>query len=752
MNGDSARDSSASNFIDKLTQSLSLSNILSNIIVSILIWLIAIILATSFSALIFNGRLSQFYGAGIGITLVSAIIISFLVSFFGSDPATLAYPQSTAAAILGVMAFNIAQTAPTSMSDELLFATVVLTISLASLLTGLFFLILGVLRAGNLIRYIPYPIIGGFLAGSGWLLVQGALNVMVDLTISSDTFLLLIDSNVLQRWLPGFCLAVVLLFVMRRKNNILLLPAIIICALVLFYILLFVIGGNTSIASNQEWFLAGISTNTVLWQFPDFSLIFQIDGRLVMAQSGSMAAVMIISTLHFLLNSSGLELIVDRELDLNRELTITGAANALSGIFGGGIIGFPSLTFSTLAHRTGAYGRIIGVLLSVLLGLTLLIGASFITVFPRIILGGLLMYLGFNFLVEWLYDEWFKLPRKDYVIMFVIFLVIGLFGFIEGVAVGIVATIILFVVEYSQISIVKQELSGSVFRSNIDRSFEENALLKDLGQYIWILRLQGFIFFGTSHQFFHRIKARVLDPDQEALLYVIVDFRMVRGIDVSTVMNFTKLKQLANTHGFHLLFTDLAPDLHKVLRDCGFGSLDTDVLRQFKDLDHAMEWCENDLLSHADLSVDQTVTIQKQFESRTMTRMLDVSALSKYLERVNVEVGEYILHQNDEPDSLYFIESGRVDIQLDLEHREPVRLRSMRAGTVVGEVGFYLGRPRSASIVVVEKGVFYKLTRDALYRMGEDNPEAASSFHVFIACVVSERLSATNHMLEALLD
>ncbi len=751
MNRNSAKEISDNSVINNIAQAFNVSNIISNAVASILVWLISIILATSFSALIFQGRLASYYGAGIGIALVSATIISFFVAVFGSDHATISYPQSTAAAILGTMTFNIAETAPKTMPDEILFATIVLTISLASLLTGLFFLILGVLRAGNLIRYIPYPIIGGFLAGSGWLLIQGALTVMVNLKISSDTLLLLVNTPVIERWLPGVILAFVLLGVMRHSDNVLWLPAVIIGALILFYAALFSIGGNTSIATNRAWFLEEISSN-VLWQLPDFSLIPQIDATFILAQSGSMAAVIIISTLHFLLNSSGLELIVDRELDLNRELTITGAANALSGIVGGGIIGFPSVTFSTLAHRTGAYGRIIGVVLSVLLGLTLFIGASLITVFPRVILGGLLMYLGLNFLVEWLYDEWFKLPRKDYLIMLVIFLVITIFGFLEGVAVGIIATVILFVLEYSQISIVKQEFSGRVFRSNIDRSFEENALLRDLGQYIWILRLQGFIFFGTSHQFFHRIKARVLDPEQEALLFVIVDFRMVRGIDVSTVMNFTKLKRLAEIHGFHVLFTDVAPHLHEVLQECGFGSLDTDVLRQFSDLDHAMEWCENDLLTHADLSVDKTITLQKQFESRTMTRVLDVSTLSKYLERVDVEVGEYIVHQNDEPDSLYFIESGRVDIQLDLDHHKPVRLRSMRAGTVVGEVGFYLGRPRSASIVVAEKGVFYQLTRDALYKMSEDDPEAASSFHVFIACIVSERLSATNHMLEALLD
>ena len=622
---------------------------------------------------------------------------------------------------------------------------------LASLLTGLFFLVLGVLRVGNLVRYIPYPVIGGFLAGSGWLLVQGGLNIMVDFRLSVETFPQLFEGDVLVRWLPGLLLGGLLILVMRRSGNVLYLPVMIIGALVLFYGVLLVSGGSVDSATMQAWFLEGMSRD-VLWKPLDVQLINQVDGMQVLAQASGIAAVMIISTLQLLLNSSGLELVVDRELDLNRELRATGVANVLSGLFGGGFVGFQSVTFTTLVHRMGGYGRLVGVALALLLVLTMLFGGAFISLFPRVILGGLLIYLGFSFWMEWLYDAWFRLPFKDYLIIVVIVVVIATLGFLEGVAVGIAATIVLFVLEYSQISIVKQDFSGRSFRSNIDRSFAENELLHELGQNIWIFQLQGFIFFGTSHQFYQRIKTRVLDPDQEALLFVILDFRLVRGIDVSTVMYFTKLKQLAAMHGIHLLLADLSPEVAEILTDCGFGSLDSEVSSRFVDLDHAMEWSENDLLAHADVASAKRVTIQEQFESRAMTRMLDVSILSHYLERVSVAVGDYLVHQGDEPDSLFFIESGRVDIQLELDHGKSVRLRSMSAGTVVGEVGFYLGRPRSASIIVTESGVFHKLTREALHQMSEAHPSAASGFHVFIACVASERLSATNRMVQEILD
>jgi len=737
--------------VSQLRHALHPSNIISNLFSSLVVWLIAIIYATSFSALIFHGRLEAYYIAGIGITLISAMIISFIVALFGSDHATISHTQSTAAAILATMVTGLVASAPASMPDHILFYSVVFILSLTSILTGLFFLILGVLHAGNLIRYIPYPVVGGFLAGSGWLLVQGALNVMVDLRFNLNTLFTLLDGDVLNRWFPGLIIAVVLLVLTRRTRNEFILPAIIIGATVLFYGA--IIAGDTSLQdiSQQGWFITGMDGGN-LWQPPDYSIITQLDGMFILSHAGGMAVVIIISALHLLLNASALELVVDRELDLNRELTITGAGNALVGMLGGGIIGFQSVTLTTLVHRSGGYGRVVGVLLSVFIGLTLAFGADVITLFPRVILGGLLMYLGFNFLAEWLYDAWFKLPLKDYAILFGIFLVIGTVGFLQGVVVGIVATIVMFVVEYSRISIVKQEFSGSVYRSHIERSYDETKLLRDLGKYVWVLRLQGFIFFGTANQFYESIKARVLDADREALLYVILDFRLVRGIDVSTVVDFAKLRQLATQHGIHMIFANVSPNIRDVLINYGYGSLTGELSSEFEDIDRAMEYCENELLEKADLPEPEHISIKQQIESRPLMRMLDVSLLTKYLERVEVSTGDYLVQQNDESNAMYFIESGRVDIQLQTEHGKTMRLRSMRAGTIVGEVGFYLDRPRTASIIVAEPGLFYKLTRSALYRMTEENPEAASSFHIFIAAVVAERLSATNHIVEALLE
>ena len=90
--------------------------------------------------------------------------------------------------------------------------------------------------------------------------------------------------------------------------------------------------------------------------------------------------------------------------------------------------------------------------------------------FPKIILGGLLFNLGLAFLVDWLYSTWSRVPKTDYTIILLIFLVIGTVGFLEGVIAGFLMSVVLFVVSYSKVEIIKHELTGKTFHSNVERS------------------------------------------------------------------------------------------------------------------------------------------------------------------------------------------------------------------------------------------------------------------------------------------
>lgn len=189
-------------------------------------------------------------------------------------------------------------------------------------------------------------------------------------------------------------------------------------------------------------------------------------------------------------------------------------------------------------------------------------------------------------------DAWRKLPRGDYFVVVLILIVIATVGFLESVGVGIVIAVVLFVVNYSRIDVVKHALSGASHPSNVDRPRRHRRLLRQEGDQTFILELQGFLFFGTANNLFQRVRQRAADRDLVPLRYVVLDFRLVSGLDSSAVLSFVKMKQLADAMGLTLVLAHLSPTIREQLEKGGFGE-ESERLRAFSELDRGVEWCED---------------------------------------------------------------------------------------------------------------------------------------------------------------
>jgi len=170
-------------------------------------------------------------------------------------------------------------------------------------------------------------------------------------------------------------------------------------------------------------------------------------------------------------------------------------------------------------------------------------------------------------------------------------------------------------------------------------------------------------------------------------------------------------------------------------------------------LDHGLEWCENHILV-SEGTTDLTGFIEKieRQLQRAIPELKDVKKLMGYLEMQEVGKGDYLMHQGEKPNEMYFIESGLLTAQLELPDQKIMRLRSMRGGTTVGEVGIYLGDIRTASVVAEQPSVVYRLTKKALNNMKEKDPEVAALLHQWIASLLAERLADNNRTIEALLE
>ena len=710
----------------------------------VVVAIFTVIASASFAALIFSPPLDEFVGRGIWMALITALIVGLLVAITSSYPGAIAIPQDRVAPILAILAASVfTQMTSAPLEDRCL--AVIAAIILVSLTTGLFLYALGRMQLGNLIRYIPYPVIGGFLAGSGWLLALGGIRVMTGHAVKIDTLPLLLQTSDLLHWLPGVAFAILLFSLLKRTKNQLLMPLAMVLAIVLFYLVAAFVGKSVVDLRRTHWLpefhqAAGASSLTF------FSVLKMTSWALLLNHLNILATILLTSVVSILLTASALELSAQQEIDFNRELRSAGLATFFAGL-AGGMVGFHSLSLSRLALSMGAPSRWVGGLAAVLCGLALFFGASMVSFVPQYVCGGLLFFLGLVFLWEWVYEASRKLTHLDYAVVLFILAVVGAVGYPEGVATGIIAAVVLFVHNYSRVNVVSHALSGATLRSNVDRPVHETRLLREKGEQIYAMRLQGFIFFGTATRLLQEVRTRATNATLQPLSFVIMDFRRVSGLDSSAALSLWKVHQLGSKFGFTLIITQLRPEIMKQLEMAGLRQNELEDYYVFRDLDHGLEWCERVLLGELVKERNGTALHLAEQLSYIWPKDVAASRLLPYLERKEVPKGTHLIRQSELSESLYFIESGQVTARLEIDGGHAMRLRSQGAGTVVGEVGLFLGGRRTASVVTEEASTVYLLSAASLHRMRTEDPTLALAFHQFIVRLLAERLTTASNML-----
>jgi sulfate permease, SulP family len=712
--------------------------------------IITISIEVSLAALIFSGDLEKFLPDGIGLMLFGAFVVGVMVSLTTSLPGMVGIPQDTPAAILALAAAAIAFSMKAA-DPQALYPTVAAAIMLTSIVTGISFLLLGWFKASALIRYIPYPVIGGFLAGTGWLIAKGALGVMTNMPITLANLSAYARPDKLILWLPGLVFALALLLTLRKYSNILITPGALVLAAGVFYGYLWLAHIPIAQASAHGWLLGPFPSGG-LYHPLAFSSFALIDWQVILQNLDKLAVVLILSVISLLLNASALEVAVRQDIDLDRELLTAGVAN-LAGGLGGSPVGYQALSLTALSHRLGAKSRLVNLISGLLCGATLFFGAALIGYFPRMVFGGMLLYLGLTFMVEWLIDARRLLPLADYLLVWVIVGVIAAFGFLEGIGAGILIAVILFVISYSRVNAIKNILDGGIYHSNVDRPKNHRDLLNQKGSQIHILRLQGFLFFGTIQKILEEVRSRMHQKEPQPLNYLILDFQRVERLDSSAVFGITRLKQLARAGNLTMAWSDLSPSIKKQLERGGLLDPQDETFMMMPSLDHAMEWCENKLLAAQGITdLTGVYEIGRGLFKQTFPELQSTDRLLNYLERKLVKQGDFLMHKGDSPDEMFFILSGLFTIQLEHPGGRIMRLRSVRGGATVGEVGLYLGTARTADVVVAQSGEVYRLSAQALKEMREKEPELAAHLHEWIAHLLAERLSTSDRTIEALMD
>ena len=554
---------------------------------------LAVAFALSSAALIFPGALAPWLPYGLIGCLLGTAIVTLALGRFGSVPFALAGPDSISSAIIGVMSVGVYHDVARH-NPALAAPTAIFGIALTTFAVALWLFIVGRTRSARWVRLIPHPVIGGFIATSGFLVTTGSFRVATGVPLSYDRLADFGGADVWPRLAAFLIFAAAFIIVPRRLKSPLALPGMILVAACLVHTGLAVAHVSLARAGELGWLF--IAPNHALPWFPFTRDHLTIDAAALVPHLGTIVAIIVVVTINIAIGQASIEMESDREVDLDRDMRITGAADAIAGAIGAGYISYTVFIRTMLNYRLGARSALSGIIVSGLCVFLALGPIWLLTLIPKVAIAGVLLSIGLPMLNQWLVQTWRSFAWHECFTIVAILAINMQFGFQYGLIAGLIISCATFAMSYANIDVIRTRLSGSDLHSSLQRSPVDAALLDASGEAILIFCLQGYLFFGMADRLYRTVRAEALELAVKPK-FVVIDFRLVSGIDASAVTSLIKLQRATLRAGVKLIFTGMAGTTRARWHQGVAANATAATIPAFDALDAALETCEDELLA-----------------------------------------------------------------------------------------------------------------------------------------------------------
>ena len=689
----------------------------------------------AFATPIYSSGLIHYLPQGMGIILLGAIVCMVIFSFYGSYNGILSGPQAVPAALIGIMAAAVVTAHAAIGVAEHSFYTVITLMVCSTLLTGIAMMTLGLSRLGKIIRFIPFPVIGGLLASAGWILVGFSVTIMTNIPLDLFNLESLLTSESFPKWLSALVVAVVLLWGQKHFKSPLAFPLLLALCIAVFYLILLVLDVSVDQAQ-ANGFLLSLSGEPIPFLPPLAEVVEQTHWKLVLEQVPFILSVCILGCIVALANASSMEILLDRELDLDRDLRALGISNILVGMVGG----MPSYNkiFSTnLAHRLSPTPKPVILIAAGVCATPFFIGSAWMSYFPLPVLAGIVLCFGSFLLNDWLIRLYGRIPLEEYLIALAVFLVTIMTSYPIGILMGTFCGMALFIVRYSHSRSSFTFLHGHECRSTMMRTNPEEIFLNKNENAVAVVPVTGFLFFGTSGMLYESIQKYIQDENPEIEI-LIMDFQKVPNIDSTSIMGLSRIKRLLDDKGVRLLVSSVNPSHRNVVIKTLFGDDLQATSRVTDSTDQALEWAEDWRLDSFEEKEIRTDLLDSALESAGFSST-EIKLFYSYCRERKLSAGDRVIQSGSLDSGVFFIRSGLMEVVRQKGTRK-IRLRVYTPGSVVGEMAIYSHLPRSADVFSVGETVCHALSGESLNRMESREPAIALKVHRFLAMNLTLKL------------
>lgn len=421
-------------------------------------------------------------------------------------------------------------------------------------MAGIILVIMGLLRFGSLIKYVPKTITIGFTSGIAITLMSTQIKDFFGLNIDN------VPAEFFPKWQSYFenmnslniwsliiglmCIFIIILWPKVNKT----IPGSMIALVIATLLVKFLNLPVETIGSRFN----EISSSIPAPIFPTLS-ITTINQLFIPAMT-----IAILATLESLLSAVVADGMIGDRHDSNMELVAQGIANITSGLFGG-IPATGAIARTAANVKSGGKSPISGIIHAITLLATMLVLMPLAKMIPMTVLAAILIVVSYN-MSEWRsFKGLLKAPKSDIIVLLVTFICTVAFDLVVAISIGMILTMFLFMKRVSETTEIRDLVDEEVFDDEITRVLE-----KADGK-INVYQVNGPMFFGVVQDFITKMKE--LEATTEV---VILDMRHTHAVDASAIDALTSLLKHCNKLNIRLCLTHVQEQPMKVLNDMGF--------------------------------------------------------------------------------------------------------------------------------------------------------------------------------------
>jgi len=698
----------------------------------------------AFAAIIFAGALSGYMPLLVAIMLSGWAVLGIYIATTSEAPVHVIHIDEQGTVILSTIGALLVAHLGMDVAPSMAASTMLALISITTLTVALGLFLVGHFHLTRLLELLPYPVICGFMAGVGWLLLQAGVSVAVGSPISLALIRALeLPENIFRLGVTlagGACL----MLAANRINKAWALPAAAVSILVIFYVTVGVMGYSKPELVAENWLFNIKEEEGGALKLLGTLSFRQVDTDFIISVVPQVLTIAFLSLLAASMSLTAVLAASQQDMDTAREMQNMGRGNLLLGLMACPA-GNTDVSATVLYSEFGASSRWMPLTTSTVCIAIAMMGTLLISWMPTVLVASVIFLFAFQMLSHWMYENVRGFQPIDYAIVIIILGTVIFVGFMSGILVGVLLALLLFVMRYSMISAVHGQFSLANFRSSVERAPSSNQLLDEHGGQALVYTLRGFLFFGTANAILDTIR------DDSGIKHgtfklILLDLKRVTGIDISALNTFVQIKRICESSGVKLLYSGIPEGTDQNILMLDAVSLEQGKPLFFKGADYAVEYMENVILQQYETatekkSIDQYLNELFQDEEK-------VGILQKAMERIEYQMGQTLFHQGDEDDGLYMLESGSMTALINTGTNGMRRVKKFNAGSVIGEMSSYTAdRKRTATIIANEPCVLYYLSADKISCFDKENAKLASSIHELVARTLGMRITYMNRRL-----